>query len=352
MSWTTLHPTIGALTLKWWRDQTFDDAIRYAHADGDSDEWLLSPGYHLVTNELKELDIRLDGKDTNYNFPLLSELIEAGGTHYIIRLFAFSKPGETTHDDDGMILSWLSDREGGFNDDEIQIINRIERYIALALKVALRERIALNTLTAYLGQNAAQRVLKGAIKLGDGENVPAVIWYSDLRNSTNLGDTLDGPELLATLNEYFACTAGAVMDHGGEVLRFVGDAVLAIFPSDQTDLAIACKKATAAAKDALKRLNDTNTQRLSQNKAPLAFGLGLHTGELMFGNIGVPERLDFSVTGPAANEAARIESMTKELGQPILASSDFAQQCSDDWKAHGTYPLRGVSRSIELYTLK
>lgn len=352
MSWTTLHPTIGALTLKWWRNRDFDDIIRYAHADGETDEWLTSPGYHVVTNEIERLDIRLDGERPDPYFPIFDELIKEGGTHYLLRLFSFSKPSSHTYENDGMILSFASDRKGGFTTEEVDTLLRVERYIALALKMALRERIALNTLSAYLGQNAASRVLSGSIKLGDGENIPAVIWYSDLRKSTDLGDSLPGPELLSTLNEYFACTAGSVMDHGGEVLRFVGDAVLAIFPSDGANLKEACDKATTAARDALKRMEAVNKARLTQDKAPLAFGLGLHTGELMFGNIGIPERLDFSVTGPAANEAARIESMTKELACPILASADFAKHSAASWASRGTYPLRGVKRTIELFSLK
>ncbi|NVK17673.1 MAG: adenylate/guanylate cyclase domain-containing protein [Methylocystaceae bacterium] len=351
MSWTTLHPTIGALTLKWWRNRDYDDITRYAHADGETDEWLKSPGYHMVTNEIERLNIRLDGEKPDPYFPIFDELISEGATHYILRLFSFSKPGPHTYENDGMILSFASDRKGGFNEEEIQTLARVEPYIALALKMALRERIAQNTLSAYLGENAASRVLSGSIKLGDGENIPAVIWYSDLRKSTDLGDSLPGPELLTTLNEYFSCTAGAVMDHGGEVLRFVGDAVLAIFPSDGRSLKETCDKATMAARDALTRMEAVNKSRKAQHKEPLAFGLGLHTGEVMFGNIGIPERLDFSVTGPAANETARIESMTKELASPILASVDFAKNSTARWDSLGSYPLKGVKRTIELFSL-
>jgi adenylate cyclase len=255
------------------------------------------------------------------------------------------------HDQDGLLISWASDRPGGFTPEEREAIARIEKHSALALKMALRERITLNTLNAYLGENAASRVLKGSIKLGDGEIIPAVIWYSDLRKSTNLGDTLPGPELLSTLNDYFSCTAGAVMDHGGEVLRFVGDAVLAIFPSQEMGMKQACTKATEAAIDAISRMETVNRKRFDEGKERLEFGLGLHAGELMFGNIGITERMEFSVTGPCANEAARIENMTKEVGSPVLASKEFANHVSDFWSHKGAYPLRGIERSLELFTL-
>lgn len=352
MSWTTLHPTIEALSMIWWKDRPFDDLTPFLHTEEDSQDWLNSPGYYVVNNQIERLGIKLDQNPLPYSFSMLTDLKEAGGTHYIIRLFKFSEPGEHTHQKDGMILSFLSDRIGGFTPEEVSVLQRVERYLAIALKVVLRERIAINTLSAYLGQKAASRVLSGSIRLGDGAPIPAAIWYSDLRNSTVLGDSLPGPELLQCLNDYFSATAGAVMDHGGEVLRFVGDAVLAIFPCEDQPLKSACDKATLAARDSMIRLNSINDQRRQQNKLPLAFGLGLHTGDLMFGNIGIPERMDFSVTGPEANETARIESMTKELSRPILASRDFAQHSPDNWVSLGEYPLRGVKRSIELFSLK
>lgn len=352
MSWGTLHPTIGALSLQWWHGREFNEITRYLHQDGDSDEWINSPGYYVIQHQLSELDIKLEGERTALRFPVFEELEEAGGTHYFLTLTRFSEPSQFAFDMDGMILSFLCENEGGFSEDERDILRDIGRYMGLALKNALRERIALNTLSAYLGEYAAQQVLRGSIKLGDGEEINAVVWYSDLRNSTNLGDQLSGEDLLATLNSYFACTAGAVTDHGGEVLRFVGDAVLAIFPIKDNDPKTACQTATTAARDALSRLEYVNAQRSKDNIAPLAFGLGLHIGELMFGNIGIPERMDFSVTGPAANEVARIENMTKELGLPVLASQEFADQVPQDWSSQGQHPLRGVGRPITLFTLK
>ncbi len=350
MSWGTLHPTIGALSLRWWKGREFDDITRYMHQDGESEEWLSSPGYYAVHNQIPEFDVFINDETAHPVFPVFDEFKEAGGTHYFLRLIRFSEPSPLAFDLDGMILSFLSDAPNGFNSEEMDILRDISDYMALVLKIAVRERITLNTLSAYLGENAASQVLSGSIKLGDGNNINAVIWYSDLRNSTVLGDQLSGPDLLATLNSYFACTAGAVSDHGGEVLRFVGDAVLAIFPIHNEDITEACAKATAAAKDSLARLDYVNAQRTPDQQ--LAFGLGLHIGEVMFGNIGIPERLDFSVTGPAANEVARIENMTKEIGESVLASQSFASHQPEQWRAIGPRPLRGVGRPVNLFTLK
>ncbi len=352
LSWTTLHPTILALTLKWWRDRPFDDVIRYLHEESESAEWLNSPGYYALQEGISALDISLEQSPLAYSFPILEELRKDGGTHYLLRLISFSQESPFNFQNDGVIISFLSDKPGGFTQEECDVLTRFEKHIALALKMALRERIIVNTLSAYLGQNAALRVLSGSIKLGDGEIIPAAIWFSDLRNSTDLGDRLPGNELLSTLNEYFSCTAGAVKNNGGEVLRFVGDAVLAIFPSDKQGMEQACQQASQAAHEALVRLEDINKQRAALKKEPLKFGIGLHCGELMFGNIGIPERMDFSVTGPAANEAARIESMTKTLDVSVLASSDFCAYNAAQWKSVGRFPLRGVGRSLELFTLQ
>jgi adenylate cyclase len=352
MSWGTLHPTVMASSLQWRHNQPPSEVERYLHQDDGSENWRNSPAFYCLENQLFHLHTSLEKRNPEFSFPVFDELKALGGTDYLIHLIPFSTEETGYHNKDGVFISWLSDRIGGFNDDEINIINRVQKHLALALKVAVRERITINTLTTYLGENAASRVLTGNIKLGDGEIIPAAIWYSDLRNSTHLGDTLSGPELLSTLNEYFACSAGAVTQNGGEVLRFIGDAVLAIFPSEKIGMAKACANATLAAHDAVNLLKAVNIKRLSEGKDTLDFGLGLHTGTLMYGNIGISDRLDFAVTGPAANETARIETMTKELGHPVLASYDFTQYAPSHWIALGRHPLRGVGRHLDLFALK
>ncbi|MFT5390506.1 MAG: adenylate cyclase [Gammaproteobacteria bacterium] len=176
-----------------------------------------------------------------------------------------------------------------------------------------------------------------------------MIWYSDLRQSTALADVLPGNEFLGALSDYFQCTAGAVLDHGGEVLRFIGDAVLAIFHVDGVDgHARAATVARAASRDAERRLVTVNEERRKRGDPTLEFGLALHSGELMFGNIGVPERLEFSVVGPAANEAARIENLTKHLGRRVLVSSAFADlvllDTGNRWVSRALTALNGLLR--------
>jgi adenylate cyclase len=158
---------------------------------------------------------------------------------------------------------------------------------------------------------------------------------------------------LGVLNAYFECTAGAVLAHGGEVLRFIGDAVLAIFPirDGGTTGQVACENALAAAREAGERLGDVNRQRTETDSEALAFGLGLHVGDVLYGNIGVPERLEFSVTGPAANEAARIENLTKSLGHRVVVSAEFARTLAAEWRSLGRHELRGVGDAVEVFSL-
>ena len=174
-----------------------------------------------------------------------------------------------------------------------------------------------------------------------------------MRNSTPIADSMPARDFLGVLNDYFECAAGAVMANGGEVLRFVGDAVLAIFPigDDGTTVGKACEAAMAAANEAAARMVEVNRRRGAAGGVPLAFGLGLHVGDVLYGNIGVPERLEFSVIGRAANEAARIESMTKELGHDVLASRDFASRAPDAWTSLGEHRLKGVGEPFEIFAM-
>ncbi len=348
----TLHPMFQAVTFTWYRDRD-DNVDMIPHSETDSEDWLKSPIRRLVDEQLDEARFRMEGTESWSEYPLLVDLRAGGATDYFALATSFESVDRIEVRLDGMISSWVTDRPGGFSDAEISAIQRLQLRLAAATKAYKGEQTAVNILTAYLGGNAAQRVLEGQIKLGSGEVIPSVIWYSDLRQSTTLADTLPGEVFLAALNDYFACTAGAVLDHGGEVLRFIGDAVLAIFPvgdGDDCDCAEdACRKALAAAADAERRLAEVNDRRLGDGEPALAFGLGLHIGEVLFGNIGIPERVEFSVIGPAANETCRIEGLCKELDRTVIVSSEFAGHLDIAWQALGEHRFRGVNGGRRLF---
>lgn len=346
----TLHPLFVATTITWARGAPVrTESI--PHDEGERQGWRDSPHSWMVDRVVPQLRRRLTGPHAQLDFPLLTAFRDAGGTDYLAYAIAFvdTQPGEVPRS--GLLGSWLTDRPTGFTDAEIRALVRIQQRLIVACKMTIQNQIANNILAAYLGDKAGAQVLAGHIRLGDGQSIHAVIWYNDLRDSTPMADSMAAADFLRTLNDYFQCTAGSVLAHGGEVLRFVGDAVLAIFPieDDGDDEPAACAKAMAAATESRDRLAALNAGRGARGEGPIDFGLGLHLGDVMFGNIGVADRVEFSVIGPAANEVARVEGLTKELGHPVLASAAVARHTPDRWRSLGLQHLRGVARDIEVF---
>ncbi|HSA81858.1 MAG TPA: adenylate/guanylate cyclase domain-containing protein [Geminicoccaceae bacterium] len=222
------------------------------------------------------------------------------------------------------------------------------------------QSLAESLLKTYLGQRTGARVLAGRTKRGEGEKVHAVIWLCDLRDSTHLSESLPVEEFFHTLNEFFDCTAGAVLEHGGEILSYLGDAVLAIFAISGAERPLGeacfreeggCAAALAAARDARSRVGALNQRRESRGELALEFGLALHVGDVMYGNLGVPQRLQLTVIGAAANEAARLASMCKDLRRWALVSSAFERCFPCELVSLGRHILRGVDKPQEIFTL-
>lgn len=348
-----LHPLFDAQTLTWKLGEKVERSNYITSRDPAP--WQKSPLYYLVVNEIPYLRRHLVGEDSILDFDILKNLKEEGYTDYLAFIIPFSeqdpKIDAQERENPGIVGSWSTQRENGFTNNNIQAIQRIERRLAVAFKINIQSQITTNILSAYLGPEAGNQVLNGSIQRGDGETIHAVIWYSDMRESTSLANSISGKEFLQALNTYFESTAGAVLNHGGEVLRFIGDAVLAIFPiRDEGAISKACQAAMNAAIEARKNMVDANVIRNGDGEATLDFGLGLHVGQVLFGNIGVPERVEFSVIGRAANEVARIESLTKELGLPVLVSSEFAANVSTNWIEAGEHQLKGVDRPLRLFS--
>ena len=348
----TLHPMFEALTVIWYRDSGVE-TVTIPHGSSAKEDWQRSALHHMLENQLFEFRHKLEEPDSTVDFPFLEYLRSRGGKDYLALLTSFSEGSGALEQRDGMIASWTSDREEGFSDAHVEGLKRLQRRLALAVKIAQREQTAENVVSTYLGTDAGRRVLAGQIRRGDGEVIRAAIWYCDLRESTALAEKYLGRSFLEILNTYFECTAGAVLDHGGEVLRFIGDAVLAIFPIDGPGgHSRATRMALAAARDAQERMSQVNSERERNGEPQLAFGLGLHLGEILYGNIGVPERVEFSVIGPAANEVARLEDLTKELGHTVVISAAFSQYLPMELRSLGRHQLRGVSGDQEVFTLK
>jgi len=351
LTWPTLHPLFRAETVLWVRGEE-TEFEQFQHQDERSPQWNASPMAFMLDNDVTVLRRNLDGPDRLVDFPILEDLIELGFSDYLVIATSFN--GERRDDDTvaGIFVNWACDREGGFSDDDIAALHKIQRRFATAVKTTVQRRIASNITETYLGRHAGKQVLEGAIRLGDGRETQAVVWYADMRRSTELADTMAPADFLELLNDYFECTAGAAIEMGGEVLDFIGDAVLAIFPfDDDAGKAQAVSCATMSVEMAIEKARIVNETRKADGKVGFEFGVGINVGTVMFGNIGVASRLSFSVIGPTVNEVERIETLTKAVGTTVLVTKEIASASPDIWLSAGSHPLKGVSQKVELFSL-
>lgn len=341
----TMNPQLFGMAYTWQRGAEEISEFQISHKALNGPQYLESP-FALIIAGQGGVRRRLEGSNPQLDFPILEDLLKEGATDYVAMPLPFS---------DGLIniITLVSDVSGGFSTDDLGQLHEILPSLGRQLEVHAQRTSALTLLRTYLGGSAGERVMSGLVRRGDGEELHAVIWFSDLRNSTTLADTLSRSDYLAALNQYFDSVAGAIMDRGGEVLKFIGDAVLAIFtiheatsPSPE-----ACRQAILAVRDAQQRMMAVNREREAHNLQPLAFGTGLHLGNITYGNIGTTGRLDFTVIGPAVNEAARIEDMCKSLREPVLASAAFARCVPGELMSLGQYSLRGVRVEEEIFAL-
>ncbi|MEM7207185.1 MAG: adenylate/guanylate cyclase domain-containing protein [Pseudomonadota bacterium] len=241
----------------------------------------------------------------------------------------------------------------GFSKSDIENLKALRDYIAPILEVFSLRHTANSLMNTYVGRRTAQKVLSGMVKRGDADIINAALWFSDLRDFTQLTEELPAAEILATLNEYFQFVSEAISARGGEILRFIGDAMLIVFPIDKnTSAANACNEALAAALDAQSTLDEVNQQRRNNNQPQIQFGVGLNVGEVIYGNVGALDRLDFTVMGPAVNRTARLESLTKSLGTEILMSREFADLVEKPVRDMGKHMMKGVAIKQQVWALE
>ncbi|MEP7208423.1 MAG: DUF427 domain-containing protein [Casimicrobiaceae bacterium] len=344
----TLHPQIFASVFVWRDDTGTVRTILEPHDILHRPKFAQSPFAPIIKGE-GGVRRRMEGDHPRLDFPVLRELHAEGATDYVAMPFAFS---------DGQlnVMSMTSFVAGGFSTAHLGNIFELLPILARLFEVHAQRRISVGLLETYLGRNTGRRVLEGHIRHGDGELIHAVIWLCDLRNSTVLCETLDQATYLANLNRFFSAMAGTIVAHGGEILSYIGDAVLAIFPiADRAPArhgslaATACAQAVDAARAAGLRMREANAEH--PEMPALRYGIGLTIGDVTYGNIGIPERLQFTVIGTAANEASRIEALTKELGEPVLVSAEFARHYAGPLVGKGLHTLKGLARTQEVFGL-
>jgi adenylate cyclase len=357
----TLHPQWGGYGYTWWRHLNAIQPAQFERGDEYEQEILNSPFGHLIReaetsagngDPWLHLHRRLVGADAQLDFPNLKRHAAAGATDYFAEVVSFGTEGDPSHGT-GIGYSFATDRPEGFRDDDLMLLRATLPVLSLAMMAHAGHTIASNLLTAYLGDDAGKRVHSGAIERGSVESMHAVLWYADIRGFTAVADGTPGPVVIELLDEVFETLTAALRRRGGQVLKFLGDGMLATFPLADAMRQETCRDALDAAVEATRALERLNGARREAGKPVVEVDLALHIGEVLYGNVGAVDRLDFTVIGPAVNEAARIETLCEPLARKILISADLAAAVGDSHRLEplGSHLLRGVREPVEVYAL-
>jgi len=344
-----LHPLFDGMSITWTRE-TGAEVFYAALVDKEGSEFRVSPFYVMLSDGSREWRLRLDRDDIE-RFPLLMQLREKGFTDYLALIVAFGGAELHPQSLDGLATSWSTRSPQGFSPSDIAAMRGVLTPLALVFRLAIKDQITKAALNTFHGPLVGGRILSGTIKRGDGERLAAALWYSDLRNSTGLADQLPVDAFLDLLNAYFDCAAGAVMEQGGQVLDIIGDAILAFFPAGDNGGTEACSLALEAAAGARERLAELKREGSGKARA-IEFGIGVHFGDVVFGNAGTPERLKFGVLGRAVNEVARTADMAKSLKRPVVVSDEVARRSTHSLADLGLHELRGIPQARRLWAME
>ncbi|KAB0264742.1 adenylate/guanylate cyclase domain-containing protein [Microvirga brassicacearum] len=350
----TLHPVYEGRAFRWRNDGVEEEPVlEYGRThDGEAAaNWQRSVFYHMLTTERDEVRLKL-GQGETAGFLNLETLQEAGHTDYLALVHRFASDG-AIGDMDCFYSHWATSRPEGFSEAGLAAMRTLVPQLALAIKCASLTRIASTLVEVYLGRDAGQRVLSGRISRGVADRINAVLWFSDLRGYTSITDTAAPDEVIPLLNDYADAVISSIHEAGGDVLKLIGDGTLAIFKAG--DPGDACRCALRAEASLRERLKILNARRSAEERPVTSVYLGLHIGDVFYGNIGSEDRLDFTVVGPAVNEVSRIASMCRSADRGVAMSSDFVAatlpEDRKDFVSLGRFALRGVGRAQELFTL-
>jgi len=350
----TLHPIYEGRGFRWNdHDSNESDTFEYtSSADGDAAKnWRRSVFHHMLENGHDEFIIDL-GDCASLDFSMIGDLAEKGHRHFLAFVHRFGDAG-TLGQMDCFYSYWATRRDAGFSQGEIAALRDLVPLLGLAIKSAQHVDIARTLGRVYLGRDASEHVLSGRISRGVTERIKAVLWFSDLRGSTGISESIGPDEIIPFLNDYAQASIEAIHDAGGDVLKLIGDGVLAIFTGE--DMAVARRAALRAEHRFRLNMAELNARRSVAGRPVTTAYVGLHIGQVFYGNIGSEDRLDFTVVGPAVNEVSRIASMCNSVDRELLASSEFRGGLDATGRRYlvstGRYALRGIGRAQDLYTL-
>jgi adenylate cyclase len=356
----TLHPQWSGYGYTWRRDLNAIAPEQYAHGSFEDEVWVLSPLNHLIQMAMAgepnpSMRRRLEAGPEERDFPALEEFFLQGGADYVAHLFAYGEgSGRDRSQGAGVVYSFATDRKGGFTEDDTTLVEATLPALSLAMKAHAGHAIASGLLGTYLGEDAGRRVHAGSIMRGSVDKLRAVLWYADIRGFTPISDSAPGLVVVELLNDVFETLTASLRERGGQVLKFIGDGMLATFPFEEGKRAETCRRALDAAIEAMRNIDALNAGRAARGAPVAAVDLALHLGEALYGNVGATDRLDFTVIGPAINEVARIEALCEPLGRPVLVSAEFvaaATERSERLESLGRHALRGVRQEKEIFAL-
>ncbi len=343
----TLHPQLIGFAWNWNSADGMVDEVRVGEENLSTDSFRRSP--LAIAFETGRPVMINPHEPQSERFNLTADLRQLGITQYL----ALPMGGAGYHN----VATIATRQPGGFTTVQRNALDRLLRVLALHIERHIAMQIARNVLDTYLGALAGSKVLEGSIRRGAGTRISAVVWSPDLRGFTDLSDRLAPADMLSVLNAYFEAMTGSVIDHGGEVLKYMGDGLLAVFPYDgsyaEGSAAEAAVAAALASETAVATLNANPPPALAaiEGWRPLRSGIGLHEGDVFFGNIGAPQRLDFTVIGGAVNGASRVESLSKQLGHAIVLTAPVAERLAKRPKSLGRHTLRGMAEPVEIFGL-
>jgi adenylate cyclase len=350
----TLHPIFEGRGFRWNDTETNEsDAFEYGStSEGPAAEnWRRSTFYHMLEKGHDEL--RIDLADcASLDFTLIDDLAAKGHRHFVAFVHRFGEAG-TIGQMDCVYSYWLTRRAGGFAEQDLSALRDLVPVLGLAIKSAAQADIARTLGRVYLGRDASEQVLRGRISRGVTERINAVLWFSDLRGSTAISESIGPDEIIPFLNDYAQAAIDAIHDAGGDVLKLIGDGVLAMFTAE--DMALARRAALDAEHRFRRNMMSLNARRAAEARPTTSAYVGLHVGAVFYGNIGSEDRLDFTVVGPAVNEVSRIASMCRSVDRELLVSSDFRGGLDAAGRRYlvstGRFALRGIGRAQDLFTL-